>query len=301
MTPDPLPPFDAPDHPSLWTIRYLDGTLSEAERASFEAHMKAHAECREHVETMRAALPAVVRVLMERAPPQSAKDFLAGAEARRKSRPSDPMLRPSASARQPAEPASSGSLGASGVSAPEQRVRKWRGPIWAWGAGFAALASAAASLLLILQPFSGAEPELLMTIANAGTVYAPGGDEPERPLPPMPVKLEASAAIRLGKLELRMARDPADAFTAVTLIDVAGQAWEAQAGYVRDPSCAPGCGPLELRVKLDRLVPGPIQVVVLVAPDPIGRPGLEKWLPHAAEVAPQWLGVRGYALTKVKR
>jgi anti-sigma factor RsiW len=86
MTRDPLPPFDAPDHPDLWVIRYLDATLSPAERAAFEAHMKVHEVCRDHVETMRVALPVFVRVLMENGPPKSAAEFLREAEERRKKR-----------------------------------------------------------------------------------------------------------------------------------------------------------------------------------------------------------------------
>jgi anti-sigma factor RsiW len=270
---EPLPPLDAPEHSDAWAFAYLDGTLSEAERASFQEHLKSHEACREEVETMRVALPAFVRVLMEDGPPRSNDEYVA-------------MVR--------AAEAKVGANGEKQAARPPERARKMRRPLWAFGAGFAALAAAAASVAIVLDPFSaGLEPELIAKVASAPIAEAPG-----QPLPPWPVKLEVATAIRFGRMEVHFSRLATDLYAAVVLVDSKNHQWLAQSGT---GSCAPNCRELALRVALDRLAPGAFQVMVLVSAQPITDDGLRQWLPQAEQVAPRWLGVRAYAVARVAR
>jgi anti-sigma factor RsiW len=78
---DPLPPLHDPERPDAWAVAYVDGTMTDAERAQFEAHLQVHAECRQQVETLRVAFPLIARVLMEDGPRRSGADYLAVAKA----------------------------------------------------------------------------------------------------------------------------------------------------------------------------------------------------------------------------
>ncbi len=261
---DPLPPLQDPAHPSAWAVAYLDGELSAADRATFEEHLKSHAECREHVETLRVAFPAMVRVLMEDGPPRSGAEYAElakAAEAKLKSRPST-------------------SLGASGVGR--------RAPFWIFGGGFAGLAAAAAAAVLVfLQPFTaGLEPELV----RAGDL-APENPDENRVPPPMPEKLPLSATLRFGRLDLSAPRTPADGYTSVALVDAAGRSFLLEAD---------GAGPLKLRVALDKLAPGAFYVVVVVAAQPVAGE-FRHWLHNQDEGAIRWVGARAYAFVKVER
>jgi hypothetical protein len=270
-TTDPLPPFTDPEHPDLWVIRYLDGTLSDAERAQFEEHIKSHAECREHVKTMRAAMPAVVRVLMEDGPPMSGKDFLAAAEERRR-------------AKQERSPHAALSPGRG-----EGGGRKWL-PAWLWGGGFAGLAAAAASVLVFLQPFTaGMEPQLFHAVD-----MAPIDDSQAHPVWPDAVKIEVAANVRFGRLVLRVPRRADETYLAVVLIDSAKKKWLVQTGEQQSE-------PLELRVELNKLAPGAFDVAVLVSPRRISAGGLTEWLREPTAAPSGWLGASGYALVAIQR
>jgi hypothetical protein len=278
---DPLPPLQDPSHASAWSMAYLDGELSEADRATFEEHMKSHGECREHVGTMRAALPALVRVLMEAGPPRT------GAEYAELARAAEAKLK----AKQTASPHPSLS----------PAWRKFRWPIWG-GLGFAGLAAAAASVLVVLDPFTaGLEPELLRA---AQVEMAPARDdagvEPILPPPPVPAKLELSAVVRFDRLELGAPRFPTDIYTAVVLIDSRGRGFVAQPGDKRDPTCTPGCGELKLRVELDKLAPGPFRVAVLASTTPRFKSDLEDFLKDPTEAEAGRLHVRAYGIANVR-
>ena len=256
--PDRLPALDEPNHSDEWTYAYLEGELSEVEKAAFEEHLKAHADCREEVETMRAALPAFADVLAEDGW-RHAKELLAEAEARRQ--------------------------------------RAARRPAWSWrGLGFAGLAGVAASLVFFVQAFSGLEPTLLRV-----PQLAPAAEPAKPPEMIAPELLDLATTVHFGRLALEAQRGPGDVYTAVGLIDSNGKRWLVQSGERLDSSCSPGCGPLELRVKLDALAPGPVRVGALMSDKPIRNEDLGRWLPDAGETVPQWVGARGFAAARVVR
>jgi hypothetical protein len=116
-----------------------------------------------------------------------------------------------------------------------------------------------------------------------------------------PELLELTASIHFGRLTLEARRDPGDIYTAVGLIDATGKRWLVQSGEQLDPACSPGCGPLELRVKLDALAPGPVRVGALMSQKPIRNDALGRWLPDAGEAVPQRSGARGFAAARVAR
>ena len=277
---DALPPLEDPSHASAWATAYLDGELSDADRAAFEEHMKSHAVCREHVETMRAALPELVRTLMEDGPPRTGAEYAEIAKA--------------AEARLKAQQAAGSPRPALSPGRGEGGGRRWS---WIFGAGFAGLTAAAASVLVFLQPFTaGLEPELMHRIE-----MAPLADGTAHPLWPAAVKLDVWARVRFGRLLLRAPRLPTDVYAAVVLVDSRGKKWLVQSGEQTDPHCVPACGPLELRVELDKLAPGAFSLALLVSPRTIAPPDLQDWLKDPLQPPSGWLGARGYAVVSVNR
>jgi len=275
---DRLPALDEPDHSDEWTYAYLDGELSEVEKSAFEEHMKSHAECREEVETMRVALPVFADTLMEDGPPRTGAEYAALAKA------AEEKLKAEGSP----HPALSPGRG-------EGVARKWR-PAWTWGgAGFAALAGAAAALLFLVQQLPGVEPQLMQVGEMAPIAEVPV------PLPLPPTMLELSATVRFGQLVVELPREPGDVYTAVALVDAKKKLWLAQAGDGHDPGCEAGCGALKLRIKLDRLAPGPVTVAVVVSTVPIATTRLGHWLREAATAVPQGLGARAYGVATGER
>jgi anti-sigma factor RsiW len=271
---EPLPPLQDPLHASAWAMAYLDGTLSDADRARFEEHMKAHAECREHMETMRAALPALVRVLMEDGPPRTGAELAELAKAAEERR----------RAKQERSPHAALSPGRG-----EGGGRKWL-PAWLWGGGFAGLAAAAASVLVFLQPFTaGMEPQLFHAVD-----MAPIDDSQAHPVWPDAVKIEVAANVRFGRLVLRVPRRADETYLAVVLIDSAKKKWLVQTGEQQSE-------PLELRVELNKLAPGAFDVAVLVSPRRISAGGLTEWLREPTAAPSGWLGASGYALVAIQR
>ncbi len=268
---DRLPALDEPDHSDEWTYAYLDGELSEVEKSAFAEHMKTHAECRDEVATMRVVLPVFADVLMEDGFPRTGAEYAEiakAAESKLKSRPST-------------------SLGASGG-----RRR------WSWGGlGFAGLAAAVASLFFFVQQLSGLEPTLLRAAAAAPLPET--GEEPPQMIAPELVDL--STSVHFSRLNVAAPRDAGDVYTAVGLLDAKGKRWLVQSGEAPDPSCSPGCGPLELRVKLDALAPGPFRVAALLSAKPIPNSALGKWLPDAGLTVPQWIGARAFGAARVDR
>lgn len=178
-------------------------------------------------------------------------------------------------------------------SSPRKEPRRRR--VWIWGgAGLAALSAAAASLLVLLQPFVHVvELERLPLIE-----YAPSAEAPSGPLPPVPAGLEVTAEIHSGRLELNVPRLPTDIYTAVAVLDAKHRHWLAQSGDQLDPSCKPSCGKLKLRVALDRLPPGIFQVAVLVSQKPIPRNDVTVFL---LDGDARRLRVRAFAMKEVVR
>jgi hypothetical protein len=281
-TPEPLPPLHDPARPDAWAVAYVDGRMSDADRATFEAHLATHRECRRQVELLRLAFPLFDRVLMEDGPPRSGTDYLAVMHAE------EAKLRAKGTGEAPAvadvtaQPTQIGDPG----KAPR------RGPFWLWVLARAGLLAAAVAVALFRRSGTGPlEPELLLA-------HAPPPAR-EGPLPPWPVKMEISAGVSGGAVELRADRLASDAFTAVALVDARSQRWLVRSGELRDPTCAPDCGPLSLRIALDRLPPGPFRLMVLLSSDRIVDGQLHQWLPQADQVAPRWLGARAYAVARL--
>jgi hypothetical protein len=170
-----------------------------------------------------------------------------------------------------------------------------RGPEWAWyTAGFAALAVGLVALHFMRPPPLGIEPELLASFGappaqKTGTPQAAG------------TRLEVSATISRGALELRVPRLSSDIFGSVVVIDSSNERWLVQRGDRQDPTCLPTCaGDLKTRVELNRLARGAFRVVVLLSPKPIPPIPTMVWLQHPDE-PPASTGARAYGSATVER
>ena len=170
-----------------------------------------------------------------------------------------------------------------------------RGPEWAWyAAGFAALAIGLVALHYMRPPPFGMEPELL---APMGALPSQKTGKPQTAV----ARLEVSASIPRGALELRVPRLPSDLFGAVVAIDSSNQRWLIQRGDWQDPTCLPKCeGDMATRVELNRLARGAFRVVVLVAPKAIPPIPTMQWLQDPDEPAAS-LGARAYGSARVER
>jgi hypothetical protein len=172
-----------------------------------------------------------------------------------------------------------------------------RGPAWAWyTAGFLALGFSMVALHFMRPPVPGVEPELLAMGRGHSLPHGTGAPSAEAP-----ARLDLSASMWRGALELSAPRLPADTFTAILLVDGSDQRWLVQRGDRLDPACQPSCGKLKLRVEVTALTPGPFHVLALVSPKPILPGATKSWLPNALDQPPLGMGVRAYAVAKVTR
>jgi hypothetical protein len=197
-----------------------------------------------------------------------------------------------AQARQRTEEARAAQQVVSGLQIEHQRLRE---PTWGWYlAGFVALGISYVALQFMHPPPHGVEPELLAPIREAVLKTPPTSE-------PAPAALDLSVSMWRNALELSAPRLPSDRYTAVLLIDGSDQRWLVQQGNRPDGSCLPDCGKLKLRVEVYPLTPGPFHVAVLVSAKPIPQAQLAAWLPHAIDQVPRGLGLRAFAVAKVKR
>lgn len=259
-------PHSNPEEPLREAVAYLHGELNAEERTAFEAHLPSCERCREAVAVGRELFPAVDRLLAESMPVRKPADYLA--------------LFAAAEAKVAAE---------ARAEAPAPRERpapRRRAMAWAWGALGAAAAAGAAAFLVLRPPPPHAEVALVepARIRTVELAPAPPGTSP----PPLPVPLPVDARVTGTTLSIGAPRLPADRYTTVILVDAKGATWLVQDAEKPDPTCAPRCGPLHLRVDLAPLPPGPIRVRVALgdAPKNAGPPLVEVRAMGEARITP---------------
>ncbi|MHB8421037.1 MAG: anti-sigma factor family protein [Myxococcales bacterium] len=307
MLREPLPPLHDRERPDAWAVAYLDGSLSAAERAEYEAHLAGHADCRAQVETLRAAFAATSRVLAEGPPRRTGKDYLAvarAAEARLAGgrAAGGSAVDVSEEARKPGRSAHGSQL-----EAARGRARAPRFAPWLWASGLTAALGAAAAVLLLWAPRPGPrepallEPEALTHTfpgAGAGSEAAPAVPGQPPPFVPDTAALSVRVARQGQVAEVSVAREATDRYLAIAIFDAQGAIWIAHSGYRPVPA-----GQTTFRIDLARLPGSALEVAVLAAAQPLDRRYLADPLrfladaghfPHLAA-----LGVRAAAVAAV--